>query len=188
MCYFLIFFTFNSSLSFQKSRCSMCSMLASRSAAWTCAARTSLSRPASRTPHLRRLRETKARAARQQVQWNPKHHQVQCGSEQNEPIDWVGGVSPLSLSHSLFYSSSCTGVTPFQVSPSVFMVPAHYHQRGGSRLPHTHTHTPANHDEELLQYAIHQSLLESNSYSTQVCVCVSECAFVCVSPCVCVCV
>lgn len=45
---------------------------------------------------------------------------------------------------------------PFQVSPSVFEVPASYHRRGGSR------HTPvSNNDEELLQYAIHQSLLES---------------------------
>lgn len=45
---------------------------------------------------------------------------------------------------------------PFQVSPSVFEVPASYHRRGGSR------HAPvSNNDEELLQYAIHQSLLES---------------------------
>ncbi|XP_062273682.1 ankyrin repeat domain-containing protein 13A [Scomber scombrus] len=44
----------------------------------------------------------------------------------------------------------------FQVCPSVFEVPANYHRRGGSR------HTPvSNNDEELLQYAIHQSLLES---------------------------
>ncbi|KAI5616848.1 ankyrin repeat domain-containing protein 13A isoform X1 [Silurus asotus] len=62
-------------------------------------------------------------------------------------------------------SSEASGVTPFQVSPSVFTVPAHYHQRGGSR--HTHTPRPSNHDEELLQYAIHQSLLESSSYSAQ---------------------
>ncbi|KAJ8005960.1 hypothetical protein DPEC_G00123300 [Dallia pectoralis] len=53
----------------------------------------------------------------------------------------------------------------FQVCPSVFEVPPHYRRRGGlggggggSR------HTPvSNHDEELLQYAIHQSLLESAS-------------------------
>lgn len=45
---------------------------------------------------------------------------------------------------------------PFQVCPSVFEVPATYHCRGGSR------HMPvSNNDEELLQYAIHQSLLES---------------------------
>lgn len=40
----------------------------------------------------------------------------------------------------------------------MFEVPSHYRHRGvgGSR------HTPvSNHDEELLQYAIHQSLLES---------------------------
>ncbi|XP_017307079.1 ankyrin repeat domain-containing protein 13A isoform X1 [Ictalurus punctatus] len=62
-------------------------------------------------------------------------------------------------------SSEASGATPFQVSPSVFMVPAHYHQRGGSR--HTHTPHPSNHDEELLQYAIHRSLLDSNGFSTQ---------------------
>uniref|UniRef100_A0A7N8YH48 Ankyrin repeat domain 13A n=1 Tax=Mastacembelus armatus TaxID=205130 RepID=A0A7N8YH48_9TELE len=46
---------------------------------------------------------------------------------------------------------------PFQVCPTVFEVPASYHQRGGSR------HIPvSNNDEELLQYAIHQSLLESH--------------------------
>lgn len=50
----------------------------------------------------------------------------------------------------------CAALPPFQVSPSVFEVPASYHRRGGSR------HTPvSNNDEELLQYAIHQSLLES---------------------------
>lgn len=44
----------------------------------------------------------------------------------------------------------------FQVSSSVFEVPATYHRRGGSR------HTPmSNNDEEILQFAIHQSLLES---------------------------
>ncbi|XP_060763870.1 ankyrin repeat domain-containing protein 13A [Neoarius graeffei] len=56
-------------------------------------------------------------------------------------------------------SRDTSGITAFQVSPSVFTVPAHYHQRGGSR----HTPHPSNHDEELLQYAIHRSLLESNS-------------------------
>uniref|UniRef100_A0A672JLA3 Ankyrin repeat domain-containing protein n=1 Tax=Salarias fasciatus TaxID=181472 RepID=A0A672JLA3_SALFA len=45
---------------------------------------------------------------------------------------------------------------PFQVCPSVFEVPSSYHRRGGSR----HMNVPSN-DEELLQYAIHQSLLES---------------------------
>lgn len=44
----------------------------------------------------------------------------------------------------------------FQVCPSVFDVPVSYHRRGGTR----HT-TVSNNDEELLQYAIHQSLLES---------------------------
>nr|XP_046243314.1 ankyrin repeat domain-containing protein 13A [Scatophagus argus] len=51
---------------------------------------------------------------------------------------------------------------PFQVCPSVFEVPASYHRRGGSR------HTPmSNNDEELLQYAIHQSLLESRRVPDQ---------------------
>ncbi|KAM9446653.1 ankyrin repeat domain-containing protein 13A [Clarias gariepinus] len=62
-------------------------------------------------------------------------------------------------------STEALDVTPFQVSPSVFTFPSDYHQRGGSR--HTHTHHPTNHDEELLQYAIHQSLLESSSHSAQ---------------------
>ncbi|XP_016898235.1 ankyrin repeat domain-containing protein 13A-like isoform X2 [Cynoglossus semilaevis] len=45
----------------------------------------------------------------------------------------------------------------FKVCPSVFVVPPDYHRRGGSR------HTPmSNNDEEVLQYAIHQSLLESS--------------------------
>lgn len=52
---------------------------------------------------------------------------------------------------------------PFQVCPSVFVVPGSYHRRGGSR------HTPmSNNDEELLQYAIHQSLLESRRAPGQV--------------------
>ncbi|XP_036835394.1 ankyrin repeat domain-containing protein 13A isoform X1 [Oncorhynchus mykiss] len=47
----------------------------------------------------------------------------------------------------------------FQVCPSVFEVPAHYRHRGGGGGSR---HMPiSNHDEELLQYAIHQSLLES---------------------------
>uniref|UniRef100_A0A3B5AS43 Ankyrin repeat domain 13A n=1 Tax=Stegastes partitus TaxID=144197 RepID=A0A3B5AS43_9TELE len=51
----------------------------------------------------------------------------------------------------------------FQVCPAVFEVPASYHRRGGSR------HTPmSNNDEELLQYAIHQSLLESRRGPGQV--------------------
>uniref|UniRef100_A0A667ZS13 Ankyrin repeat domain 13A n=1 Tax=Myripristis murdjan TaxID=586833 RepID=A0A667ZS13_9TELE len=50
-----------------------------------------------------------------------------------------------------------------KVCPSVFEVPPHYRHRGGSR------HTPmSNHDEELLQYAIHQSLLESSRVPGQV--------------------
>ncbi|KAL4604920.1 ankyrin repeat domain-containing protein 13A isoform X1 [Arapaima gigas] len=52
---------------------------------------------------------------------------------------------------------------PFQVCSSVFEVPAHYRQRGGNRSA-----TVPNHDEELLQFAIHQSLLEAEGRSAQV--------------------
>ncbi|XP_037536974.1 ankyrin repeat domain-containing protein 13A [Nematolebias whitei] len=55
-------------------------------------------------------------------------------------------------------NEAATALPPFQVCPSVFEVPASYHHRGGSR----HVHTP-NNDEELLQYAIHQSLLDQES-------------------------
>uniref|UniRef100_A0A3Q2CDA6 Ankyrin repeat domain 13A n=1 Tax=Cyprinodon variegatus TaxID=28743 RepID=A0A3Q2CDA6_CYPVA len=59
--------------------------------------------------------------------------------------------------------SSEESPTPFQVSPSVFEVPPNYLRRGGSR------HTPiSNNDDELLQYAIHQSLLDSQRGSGQV--------------------
>ncbi|XP_061527625.1 ankyrin repeat domain-containing protein 13A isoform X2 [Phycodurus eques] len=45
----------------------------------------------------------------------------------------------------------------FQVCPSVFAIPDNYHRRGGGR------HVPAStNDEEFLQYAIHQSLLDSH--------------------------
>ncbi|XP_038145969.1 ankyrin repeat domain-containing protein 13A isoform X1 [Cyprinodon tularosa] len=57
---------------------------------------------------------------------------------------------------------AATAPTPFQVSPSVFEVPPNYLRRGGSR------HTPiSNNDDELLQYAIHQSLLDSQRGSGQ---------------------
>ncbi|XP_062398795.1 ankyrin repeat domain-containing protein 13A [Sardina pilchardus] len=57
-------------------------------------------------------------------------------------------------------ATALAGGLPFQVCPSVFVVPAHYRHRGGSRhMPTTHSHS---HEEELLQYAIHQSLLESS--------------------------
>ncbi|XP_017269072.1 ankyrin repeat domain-containing protein 13A [Kryptolebias marmoratus] len=53
-------------------------------------------------------------------------------------------------------NEAATAPPPFQVCPSVFEVPASYHRRGGGR----HARTP-NNDEELLQFAIHQSLLDS---------------------------
>ncbi|XP_066545397.1 ankyrin repeat domain-containing protein 13A [Amia ocellicauda] len=55
-------------------------------------------------------------------------------------------------------ASTAPADAPFQVCPSVFEVPPQYHHRGSTRA------TPVpNHDEDLLQYAIHQSLLESSS-------------------------
>uniref|UniRef100_W5M9A5 Ankyrin repeat domain 13A n=1 Tax=Lepisosteus oculatus TaxID=7918 RepID=W5M9A5_LEPOC len=58
-------------------------------------------------------------------------------------------------------SSSGPVSAPFTVCPSVFDVPAHYYRRGGSRAAPV-----SNHDEELLQFAIQQSLLESSSVGT----------------------
>ncbi|KAJ8286086.1 hypothetical protein GJAV_G00034380 [Gymnothorax javanicus] len=50
-------------------------------------------------------------------------------------------------------------LAPFQVCPTVFVVPPHYRHRGGGG---SRSMPMANQDEELLQYAIHQSLLEAN--------------------------
>uniref|UniRef100_A0A3Q2PJB5 Ankyrin repeat domain 13A n=1 Tax=Fundulus heteroclitus TaxID=8078 RepID=A0A3Q2PJB5_FUNHE len=59
-------------------------------------------------------------------------------------------------------SEEATAQTPFQVCPSVFEVPPTYQRRGASR------HAPmSNNDDELLQYAIHQSLLDSQRGSGQ---------------------
>lgn len=63
--------------------------------------------------------------------------------------------------------SQASGPAPFKVCPSVFVPPAHYHHRGGYRHASTRHYTPASHDEELLQYAIHQSLLESSALNPQ---------------------
>ncbi|XP_061762515.1 ankyrin repeat domain-containing protein 13A [Nerophis ophidion] len=53
-------------------------------------------------------------------------------------------------------------LSTFQVCPSVFVVPDNYQRRGGSR------HAPVpNNDEEFLQYAIHQSLLDSHRVPSQ---------------------
>uniref|UniRef100_A0A4W4GXL7 Ankyrin repeat domain-containing protein n=1 Tax=Electrophorus electricus TaxID=8005 RepID=A0A4W4GXL7_ELEEL len=54
----------------------------------------------------------------------------------------------------------------FHVCPSVFAIPAHYRLRGAGRQPASRHHA-ASHEEELLQYAIHQSLLESNTSRVQ---------------------
>ncbi|KAM9743546.1 ankyrin repeat domain-containing protein 13A [Menidia menidia] len=70
----------------------------------------------------------------------------------------TGAATPTSSGE----EEEATATPPFQVCPSVFEVPAGYHRRGGSR------HAPvSNNDEELLQYAIHQSLLESRSGLSQ---------------------
>ncbi|XP_052411804.1 ankyrin repeat domain-containing protein 13A isoform X1 [Carassius gibelio] len=63
--------------------------------------------------------------------------------------------------------SQASGSAPFKVCPSVFVAPSHYHHRGGYRQSNTRHYTPASHDEELLQYAIHQSLLESSTLNSQ---------------------
>uniref|UniRef100_A0A8C9SWV7 Ankyrin repeat domain 13A n=1 Tax=Scleropages formosus TaxID=113540 RepID=A0A8C9SWV7_SCLFO len=58
---------------------------------------------------------------------------------------------------------SAVAPPPFQVCSSIFEVPPHYRQRGGNR-----SGPVPNHDEELLQFAIHQSLLDAEGRSTQV--------------------
>ncbi|XP_029295456.1 ankyrin repeat domain-containing protein 13A [Cottoperca gobio] len=64
--------------------------------------------------------------------------------------------TPVATPTSSGEEEEAAALPPFQVCPTVFDVPASYLRRGGSR------HTPiSNNDEELLQYAIHQSLLES---------------------------
>lgn len=56
-----------------------------------------------------------------------------------------------------------SGPAVFQVCASVFAAPAHYRHRGGYRQSNSRHYNPTSHDEELLQYAIHQSLLESTT-------------------------
>uniref|UniRef100_A0A8C1L6P2 Ankyrin repeat domain 13A n=1 Tax=Cyprinus carpio TaxID=7962 RepID=A0A8C1L6P2_CYPCA len=63
--------------------------------------------------------------------------------------------------------NQASGHAPFKVCPSVFMAPAHYHHRGGYRHSNTRHYNPVSHDEELLQYAIQQSLLESSALNSQ---------------------
>ncbi|XP_016297234.1 ankyrin repeat domain-containing protein 13A-like [Sinocyclocheilus anshuiensis] len=63
--------------------------------------------------------------------------------------------------------SQASGPAPFKVCPSVFVAPSHYHHRGGYRHSNTRRYNPASHDEELLQYAIHQSLLESSALKSE---------------------
>lgn len=63
--------------------------------------------------------------------------------------------------------SQASGPAPFKVCPSVFVAPSHYHHRGGYRHANARHYNPTSHDEELLQYAIHQSLLESSVLNSQ---------------------
>lgn len=61
-----------------------------------------------------------------------------------------------------------TGPGVFQVCASVFTAPSHYHHRGGNRHSNARHYNPTSHDEELLQFAIRQSLIESSAFNTQV--------------------
>lgn len=90
----------------------------------------------------------------------------QCSTD--DPIDdnKPATATPSPTEETAQESSESSDIATFSVSPSVFAIPAHYHQRGGIRHSHTHRHA-VSHDEDLLQYAIHQSLLESNSGTVQ---------------------
>uniref|UniRef100_A0A1A8AKV4 Ankyrin repeat domain 13A n=1 Tax=Nothobranchius furzeri TaxID=105023 RepID=A0A1A8AKV4_NOTFU len=84
-----------------------------------------------------------------------------CRTEKDEEEEV--GTSAATTPSSTMEDLASTAPSQFQVCPSVFEVPASYQRRGGSR------HTPApNNDEELLQYAIHQSLLDSQRGPGQV--------------------
>uniref|UniRef100_A0A3B4DLG8 Ankyrin repeat domain-containing protein n=1 Tax=Pygocentrus nattereri TaxID=42514 RepID=A0A3B4DLG8_PYGNA len=90
----------------------------------------------------------------------------QCSTE--EPADASKlAATPSPTDQSPGEGSEASGPTLFRVCPSVFTVPAHYRLRGGNRHS-APRHQVSNHDEELLQFAIHQSLLESSGYSPQV--------------------
>uniref|UniRef100_A0A1A7WZF4 Ankyrin repeat domain 13A n=1 Tax=Iconisemion striatum TaxID=60296 RepID=A0A1A7WZF4_9TELE len=79
-----------------------------------------------------------------------------CRTEKEEEEEVVVSTSAAATPSSTMEDLALTAPSQFLVCPSVFEVPVSYHRRGGSR------HTPApNNDEELLQYAIHQSLLDS---------------------------
>uniref|UniRef100_A0A1A8QBA2 Ankyrin repeat domain 13A n=1 Tax=Nothobranchius rachovii TaxID=451742 RepID=A0A1A8QBA2_9TELE len=77
-----------------------------------------------------------------------------CRTEKDEEEEV--GTSAATTPSSTMEDLASTAPSQFQVCPSVFEVPTSYQRRGGSR----HTPAPSN-DEELLQYAIHQSLLDS---------------------------
>ncbi|XP_049326168.1 ankyrin repeat domain-containing protein 13A [Astyanax mexicanus] len=89
----------------------------------------------------------------------------QCSTD--DPLDPTQtSATPSPTAETSDRGSEASGDVPFQVCPSVFTVPAHYRIRGGNRHGGPR-HQVSNHDEELLQYAIHQSLLESGGYSPQ---------------------
>ncbi|KAM8885956.1 ankyrin repeat domain-containing protein 13A isoform 2-T2 [Spinachia spinachia] len=80
------------------------------------------------------------------------------GSVNKCSTDEEANTTPAATPTSLGEEEEAAALPPFQVCPSVFEVPVRYHRRGGSR------HAPvSNNDEDLLQYAIHQSLLESRT-------------------------
>uniref|UniRef100_A0A672T5Y2 Ankyrin repeat domain-containing protein 13A-like n=1 Tax=Sinocyclocheilus grahami TaxID=75366 RepID=A0A672T5Y2_SINGR len=85
----------------------------------------------------------------------------------DEPLDSNQSASTPTPTEEIC-GSQASGHAPFKVCPSVFMAPAHYHHRGGYRHSNTRNYNPVSHDEELLQYAIHQSLLESSTLNSQV--------------------
>ncbi|XP_066510466.1 ankyrin repeat domain-containing protein 13A-like isoform X2 [Hoplias malabaricus] len=86
----------------------------------------------------------------------------QCSTD--EPLDASKmSATPSPITEEAGQSSNAS---TFQVCPSVFTVPSHYRLRGGNRHS-APRHNISNHDEELLQYAIQQSLLESSSCSPQ---------------------
>lgn len=85
----------------------------------------------------------------------------------DEPLDAEQSASTPTPTEMCENDDLASAPAVFQVSPSVFTAPAHYHHRGGYRHQNPRQYNPTSHDEELLQYAIHQSLLESNGLETQ---------------------
>ncbi|XP_068166022.1 ankyrin repeat domain-containing protein 13A [Antennarius striatus] len=78
------------------------------------------------------------------------------------PTEEEANATPAATPTTSREDEDAAALPPFQVSPTVFEVPRSYHRRGGNRP------TPvSNNEEDLLQYAIHQSLLESHIFPGQ---------------------